>query len=53
MLRRSGQVLAQAAQGAGGVTILEVFKKCGDVALGDTMSGHGGVGMMVELGDLK
>jgi len=26
MLRRSGQVLAQAAQGGGGVTILEAFK---------------------------
>jgi len=34
--------LAQAAQGGGGVTVLEVFKNSGGVALRDVVSGHGG-----------
>jgi len=29
------------------------FKNCVDVALRDEVSGHGGGGLMVELGDLS
>ena len=32
---------------------LEVFKECGDVALRDVVSGHGGDGLMVGLDDLS
>ena len=32
---------------------LEVFKKHGDVALRDMVSGHGGVGLTAGLGDLR
>jgi len=32
---------------------LEVFKKCGDVALRDVVSGHGADGSTVELDDLS
>ena len=32
---------------------LKVFKKCVDVALRDVVSGHGGGGLMVGLGDLR
>ena len=32
---------------------LEVFKNCVDVALRDVVSGHGGDGLMVGLGDLR
>ena len=32
---------------------LEVFKKCLHVALRDMVSGHGGGGLMVGLGDLR
>ena len=32
---------------------LEVLKNCGDVALRDVVSGHGGDGLVVGLGDLK
>ena len=32
---------------------LEVFKNCGDVALRDVVSGHGGDGLEVGLGDLR
>ena len=32
---------------------LEVFKKCVDVALRDTVSEHGGGGLVVGLGDLS
>lgn len=37
--------LAQVVQAHGGVTVLEVFKKCGGVALRDLVSGHGGNGL--------
>jgi len=30
---------------------LEVFKKCGDMALRDVVSGHGGDWLMVGIGD--
>ena len=30
---------------------LEMFKKCGDVALRDVVNGHGGDGLMGGLGD--
>ena len=32
---------------------LAVFKKCADVALRDVVSGHGGDGLMVGLGNLS
>ena len=32
---------------------LEVFRNCGDVVLRDVVSGHGGNGSAVELGDLN
>ena len=32
---------------------LEVFRNCGDVALRDVVSGHGGGGLMVGHGDLS
>ena len=32
---------------------LEVFKKCGDVALRDVVSGHGGGGSAAGLDDLS
>ena len=32
---------------------LEVFKKCGDVALMDVVSGHGGGGLAVGQDDLR
>ena len=32
---------------------LEVFQNCMDVTLRDVVSGHGGPGMVVELGDLS
>ncbi len=32
---------------------LETSKKCVDVALRDKVSGHGGDGLMVGLGDLR
>jgi len=32
---------------------LEVFKNCGDVALRDMASRHGGDGLMVGLGDIR
>lgn len=31
----------------------EVFKKCGDAALGDVASGHGGGGLVVGPGGLS
>jgi len=32
---------------------LEVFKKCGDMALRDVVSGHGGGALMVGLNDIR
>ena len=32
---------------------LVVFKNSGDMARGDTVSGHGGDGLVVGLGDLR
>ena len=32
---------------------LEVFRSCVDVALRDVISGHGGGGLVVGLGDLR
>lgn len=39
IFRKSGEILAQAAQGGAGVTTLEMFKKCREVALWDMVSG--------------
>ena len=47
-----GEVLAQVAQGSGGVIMLRVFRKHGDVALRDMVSGHSGDGLMVGPYDL-
>jgi len=41
-LRKSGEALKQAAQMVMELMSLEVFKKHGDVALRDIISGHGG-----------
>ena len=41
--------MAQAAQGGGGVTALEVFKNHGALALRDMVSGHGGDGLGLDL----
>jgi len=49
LIGKSGDALAQAAQGWGGALSLEVSKNCGDVALRDTVSEHRGVG----LGELR
>jgi len=35
LLRKIGELLAQPAQGSGGVTVMEVFKKRAEVALSD------------------
>ena len=45
--------LAQVVQACGGVTVLEVFETCGDVALRDMVSGHGGGGLGIGLDDLR
>jgi len=42
-LLRSGDALAQDAQGGVGSPSMEVFQNRGDVALRDVVSGHGGV----------
>jgi len=44
LLQKSGEELAWAAQGVVKSPSLEVFKNCGDVALGDVVSGLGGMG---------
>ena len=50
--RKNGEVLAQAAQGGGGVT-LGVFRKGVNVALSNVVSVHGRDGMAVGLDDLS
>ena len=42
LLRKDGQASAQDDQGSDRVTVPEVFKNHGDVALRDMISGHGG-----------
>ena len=39
-------------QVSGGATVLEAFKGCVDVALMDMVSGHGGDGSIIGLGEL-
>ena len=39
--------------GGGESPSLEVFQDCGDVAVRDVVSGHGGVGLMVGLNYLS
>ena len=41
--------MVQAAHGGGGVIMPGRVKKCGDMALRDTISGHGGNGLMAGL----
>ena len=43
-LQKSTDAVAQLSGGAGGSPSLQVFWSCGDVALRDVGSGHGGVG---------
>jgi len=45
--------VAQAAREMEESPSLEVFKKCGDVALRDVVSGHGGDGSVVGPDDLS
>ena len=45
--------LAQVVQAHGGVTVLEVCKTHGDVALRNMVSGHGGGGLGIGLDDLR
>ena len=44
--------MKQDAQGSGESPSLEVFKRRGDVALRDVVTGHGGGVLVVGLGDL-
>ena len=50
---KSDDALEHIAQGAVESPHLEVFKKCGDVALRDMASWHVGDGLMVALDDLS
>lgn len=45
--------MAQAAQGVVESLSLEMIRSCVDVALRDVISGHGGGGLVVGLGDLR
>lgn len=47
LLQRSSQAPAQASQGGGGVTMPRGVQNHGAVALGDTVSRHGGGGQKV------
>ena len=44
LLRKSGDTVAQLPSEVVGSPSLEMFQNCGDVALRDVGSGHGGVG---------
>ena len=45
--------MAQLPREVVGSPSMEMFEKCGDVALGDVVSGHGGGGLVVGEGDLR
>ena len=49
MSQKSGQELAQLPREVVGSPSLEVFTSCGDVALKEMVSGHGGVGQQLAL----
>ena len=49
LLTESGDAVAQLPREMGMSPSLEVFQNCGDVALRDVDSGHGGVGWWLEL----
>ena len=49
ILRKSGDAEAQVVQKVVGSLSLEVFENCGDVALRDVVSGHGGEGLGLDL----
>lgn len=53
LLRRSGDAVAQLPTKVVRSPSLRVLKNCGNVALRDVVSGHGGDGLEVGLGDLK
>jgi len=53
LLRKSGAALAQTARGGGAVTIPGGVQNRVDVAQRDVVSGHGGDGLVVGLGDLS
>ena len=47
ILRKSDNALAQLPRKRVQLLSLEVFRSCGDVALRDVVSGHGGGGLVV------
>ena len=53
LLWKSGDAVAQAAQGGGGVTIPRGVQNRVDVALRDVVSGYGGDGLMVAVDDIS
>ena len=53
LLRKSSEAVAQLLREVVQSPSLEVFRNRVDVALRDVVSGHGGGGLMVGLGDLR
>ena len=53
LLSKSGEAVAQAAQGGGAVTVPEVLKSRVGVALRDVGSGRGGGGLVGRICDFK
>ena len=53
ILRKSDNALAQLPRKRVQLLSLEVFRSCGDVALRDVVSGHGGCGLGVGLDNLR
>ena len=53
LLRKSSEAVAQLLREVVQSPSLEVFRNRVDVALRDVVSGHGGGGLMVGLGDLS
>ena len=53
LLRKSGAAVAQLPREVVGSPSMEGFQNCGDVALRDVVSGHGGGGLAVGSADLR